>query len=853
MSTLQNTTYTASLAMKGSNQNTSNTEINNILQNFATTVSNGGIITLTTSNAQEQNLTGTMNQTYILPVANTGIYLYYWFIFQNESTGTITIQYQDTTTLTTVASDTITKVVLTSIATANGTWQIVPQTGSSSGGTVTTVSVVSANGLAGTVATATTTPAITLAPTFTGITYSTGTALRAALSADFPTLNQNTTGTANSVTGTNVINNSNLVQATSNTWKGNNTGTTANISDNSMGNITETGSSIFTISGTNTVLNNATIKANLTSSDIYVGNSSNVPVGVTMTGDVNISNTGNTTIQSGVVTNSKLSPSSPNTWKGNNGISSATPSDWATAGLTESTSSVLTISGASNALLNAATIQVKQASTSQGGYLGSTDYTLFKNLSQATYFANIASTSNISGTFSSGSFTGMPNTAIDGVTPTTGMLVLLPSQTSSSQNGLYTITNVGTGSNGTWTRTYTTDSTIRTINIFVQSGTAYQNTLWANTNWSSININTDPIYYSMDIENQSWLPACYLCSIVNITTLSGSQTIDGVATGTGVLVLLTAQTTITQNGVWWIPPSGAWVRPSFFTGIIPAGMVVNIRYTNGGQNYGLWEIVNSSSGSSGTINVGTDNIACNHIASEALMSSWISRNTAGNLPLLNASGLIQNIQSGGGFTTTVTAAGTTTLTLTSTRVQQFTGTTTQTLVLPAATTLLNGNKYTVENLSTGAITVNMNGGTTLLTVPPNSSMTITLTSNATSAGTWYIPAVNTSWTPADGSGASLTLTVNSASYSQISNIVNITSNITYPSTASASAAVISGLPLPAHGICIVNILSSAGTVIFGKISASGTTIALFNATTGAAVTNVTLSTATITISGTYSN
>jgi hypothetical protein len=95
-------------------------------------------------------------------------------------------------------------------------------------GTVTSVSVVSNNGFAGTVATATSTPAITLTTTVTGMLkgsnvsgivsagtsgtdYSLGTsalatgilksttttgALTIAVAADFPTLNQNTTGTA---------------------------------------------------------------------------------------------------------------------------------------------------------------------------------------------------------------------------------------------------------------------------------------------------------------------------------------------------------------------------------------------------------------------------------------------------------------------------------------------------------------------------------------------------------------------------------------------------------------------------------------------------------------------------------
>lgn len=49
--------------------------------------------------------------------------------------------------------------------------------------------------------------------------------------ADIPLLNQNTTGTAASVTGTNVVTNANLAQAPANTLKGNNTGGTANEAD----------------------------------------------------------------------------------------------------------------------------------------------------------------------------------------------------------------------------------------------------------------------------------------------------------------------------------------------------------------------------------------------------------------------------------------------------------------------------------------------------------------------------------------------------------------------------------------------------------------------------------------------
>jgi hypothetical protein len=66
--------------------------------------------------------------------------------------------------------------VLTSAGTGNTPTWTTPTTG-----TVTSVSVVSANGLAGTVATATTTPAITLTTSVTGVLKGNGTAISAAV------------------------------------------------------------------------------------------------------------------------------------------------------------------------------------------------------------------------------------------------------------------------------------------------------------------------------------------------------------------------------------------------------------------------------------------------------------------------------------------------------------------------------------------------------------------------------------------------------------------------------------------------------------------------------------------------
>jgi hypothetical protein len=164
-----------------------------------------------------------------------------WTTFNNKGSGTVTsvaaltIGTIGTDLSSTVATGTTTPVITLQVPTASATnrgalssadWTTFNNKGS---GTVTSASVVSANGFAGTVATATTTPAITISTSITGVLKGNGTAISAATSgtdysagtsalstgilksttstgalsiavaADFPTLNQNTTGSAGSV------------------------------------------------------------------------------------------------------------------------------------------------------------------------------------------------------------------------------------------------------------------------------------------------------------------------------------------------------------------------------------------------------------------------------------------------------------------------------------------------------------------------------------------------------------------------------------------------------------------------------------------------------------------------------
>lgn len=91
-----------------------------------------------------------------------------------------------------------------------------------------------------------------------------------------------------------------------------------------------------------------------------------------------------------------------------------------------------------------------------------------------------------------------------------------------------------------------------------------------------------------------------------------------------------------------------------------------------------------------------------------------------------------------GFSEIATSAGTTTLTKGSQTNQFFTGTSTQTIVLPDATSLPLGRYFLIQNKSTGNITVNMNGGSLLTTVEPESQVKVTVTNIVSPAGVWNV-------------------------------------------------------------------------------------------------------------------
>jgi hypothetical protein len=98
-----------------------------------------------------------------------------------------------------------------------------------------------------------------------------------------------------------------------------------------------------------------------------------------ISGDINITHSGAATIQPNVVSNSKLAQMPANTVKANTTGSTANASDVGLGTVTESVSSVLTLSGWTDATIGSPTIQVLQASNTQSGYLSSADWSSFSN------------------------------------------------------------------------------------------------------------------------------------------------------------------------------------------------------------------------------------------------------------------------------------------------------------------------------------------------------------------------------------------------------------------------------------------------------------------------------------------
>lgn len=191
----------------------------------------------------------------------------------------------------------------------------------------------------------------------------------------------------------------------------------------------------------------------------------------------------------------------------------------------------------------------------------------------------------------------------------------------------------------------------------------------------------------------------------------------------------------------------------------------------------------------------------NSAASAATASKTILRDTNANA---SANNFLQ------GFTTTATAAGTTTLVVGSTAIQEFTGTSTQTIVLPVVSTLVAGTRFMIINKSTGNLTINSSGGNLVQTLAPNCTSTITcVLITGTTAASWD---VEVSIAVTSGNNASI------EGYTKLGGATTGTPNIKMKKVTGTTGATEGSATTIAHGLTVGKIIS-IDVIVFYSASA----------------------------------
>lgn len=176
------------------------------------------------------------------------------------------------------------------------------------------------------------------------------------------------------------------------------------------------------------------------------------------------------------------------------------------------------------------------------------------------------------------------------------------------------------------------------------------------------------------------------------------------------------------------------------------------------------------------------------------------------------------------FSTTATAAETTALTVNSNPIQEFTGSTTQTITLPVVTTLpKTGFQFLIINNSSGALTVNSSGGNLVQSVAAGGSAFITcILLTGTGAASWdstYIAAsAAVTWGTITGTLSDQT-DLQTALDAKVSAASNLTDNTIVRGDGGAKGVQTSGIGIDdSDNITGVAALTTTGNVNVGNIA-----------------------------------
>lgn len=327
------------------------------------------------------------------------------------------------------------------------------------------------------------------------------------------------TGTA-SITGTTNINTTNSGVTTAI----GNTGNTNTILGNTSINATNGAGNNTTIGNTGAISNTVTINGD---TNTITATTSNEIVGTTVinfdpdAGDTSIGNTGNTVTIIGQ-TNINTNASEGNTTIGN-------------------TSNTVEINGSNNAITGPTQIA------------GTTDI----NKSGSGVATQIGNTTNYTG------IGGLPNASY-------ALAVTGATRLATSLTGVLTATSGAVG-----TTTATDANTASTIVKRDTSGNFATNKV---TGLAAPSAQTDAAnkYY---VDERNAKNAVQAVATANVASLVGPITIDGYTLLNNDRILLTAQSTGSQNGIWIVSTADTWTRPAdFYTGGHAAGAYTCVQY-----------------------------------------------------------------------------------------------------------------------------------------------------------------------------------------------------------------------------------------------------------------------------------
>lgn len=216
--------------------------------------------------------------------------------------------------------------------------------------------------------------------------------------------------------------------------------------------------------------------------------------------------------------------------------------------------------------------------------------------------------------------------------------------------------------------------------------------------------------------------------------------------------------------------------------------------------------------------------------------------TASTITMRDANANITAVNHIEAYNTTATAAGTTTLTVGSSYQQYFTGSSTQTVTLPVASTLAIGQQYLIVNNSTGLVTVNSSGANAVLILAGSTSAIFTcILTSGTTAASWSYSYIG----DAVATGKKLI----------ISNILTLAgtdnTTMTFPSTSATIARTDAANTFTGHQT--IEGVTSTGATGTGKFVFDGTPTLVTPVLGAATVTSLTAAanTSINMIAGTY--